>query len=253
MCLLLLIADGINLFSYIGIPIENFNEITTGAVVAIIASVVAGVLTLFGVYLTIEDNKKEKDSEAKRLVMPMLKISESKYDYKWKYIQFDFNFTEESKTRERKDIPNTENITINIENVGQRELCDLYLGEFESTYFDEGGCSYMMHPIIYASDSVSINFGLYEKGIYDLDLKEDKFDTLISPISFSCFFKDCLGTYYKQKFTITLFHQLKEGFGLDQKALSSSIDRITSDTSPQEITKDFFESVAKNAVQCSGQ
>lgn len=253
MCLLLLIADGINFFSYIGIPVGNFNEITVGAVVAIIASVVAGALTLFGVYLTIEDNKKEKASETKRLVMPMLKISASKYDYKWKYIQFDFNFTEESKLRERKDIPNTENITINIENVGQRELCNLYLSEFESTFFDEGGYSYMMHPIIYAGDSVNINFGLYEKGIYDSDLKEDKFDTLISPISFSCLYKDCLGTYYKQKFTITLFHQLKEGFGLDQKALSSSIDRITIDTAPQEITKEFFESIVENAVHCSGQ
>ena len=253
MCLLLLIADGINFFSFIGIPIGNFNEITVSAAIAIIASVVAGTLTLFGVYLTIEDNKKEKVTETKRLVMPMLKISESKYDYKWKYLQFDFNFTDESKMRERKDIPNTENITINIENVGQRELHDLYLCEFASTFFDEGGCSYMMHPIIYAGDSVNINFGLYERGIYDSDSREDKFDTLISPISFSCLFKDCLGTCYRQTFTITLFHQLKEGFGFDQKALSASIDRITIDTSPQEISKENFESIVKNAVQCGGQ
>lgn len=252
-CALILVADGVNFFSFIGIPIRNFNEISVGAVVSIIASVIAGALTLLGVYLTIEENKKEKKSDTKRLVMPMLKIFRSEYDYKWKYIQFDFNFTEESKLRERKDIPDTENITISIQNVGQRELGDLYLGEFDSTFFDEGGCSYAMHPIIYAGDSVNINFCLYEKGTYDSDLREDKFDTLISPISFSCFFKDCLGTCYKQRFTITLFHQLEKGCGLDQKALSSSIDRITIDTSPQEIKKEIFESITENAVQCGGQ
>ena len=251
--LLLLIADGWNFFSFIGIAVNNFNGILVGAVVSIIASVVAGSLTLLGVYLTIEDNRREKEFETKRLVMPMLKISSAEYDYKWKYIQFDFNFTEESRGRARKNICETENITLNIENVGQRELKDLYLGEFESTYFDEGGYSYSMHPIIYAGDSVNINLGLHEKGEYDSDSKEDKFDTIISPISFSCFFDDCLGTHYKQRFTITIFHQLQEGLGVEEKALTTSIDRIVIDSAPQQIEKETYDTIIQNAVQCGGQ
>lgn len=252
-CLLLLIADGFDFFSYIGVPVERFNGTLISAVVTIISSIIAGALTLFGVYLTIEYNKSEKTAETKRLVMPMLKISQTEYEYKWKYIQFDFNFTEESKSRERKDIENTENISINIQNVGQRELYELYLAEFESTYFDEGGHSYAMHPIVYAGDSININFGLYEKGVYDSDSKIDIFDTISSPISFSCYFKDCLGTCYKQQFTITLFHKLEEGCELNQKALSVSIDRIMIDSAPQEVTKEIFGSIAEHAVQCGGQ
>lgn len=252
-CLLLLIADGFDFFSYIGVPVERFNGTLISAVVAIIASIIAGALTLYGVYLTIEDNKMEKRAETKRLVMPMLKIFRTEYDYKWKYIQFDFNFTEESKSRERKDIENTENISINIQNVGQRELYELYLAEFKSTYFDEGGRSYAMHPIVYAGDSININFGLYEKGVYDLDSKEDIFDTISSPISFSCYFKDCLGTCYKQQFIITLFHKLEDGCELSQKALRASIDRIMIDSAPQEVSKEIFNSIAEHAVQSGGQ
>ena len=252
-CLLLLIADGFDFFSYIGVPVGKFNGLLVNSVVSIIASIITGALTLLGVYLTIEDNKMEKRAETKRLVMPMLKIFRTQYDYKWKYIQFDFNFTEESKSRERKDIENTENISINIQNVGQRELYELYLAEFESTYFDEGGHSYAMHPIVYAGDSININFGLYEKGVYDSDSKEDIFDTIISPISLSCYFKDCLGTCYKQQFTITLFHKLEEGCELAQKALSASIDRIMIDSAPQEVSKEIFDSIAEHAVQCGGQ
>lgn len=236
-----------------GIPVDNFNTISVGAVVSIIASMIGGALTLFGVYLTIEDSKKEKANETKRLVMPMLKIKASEYDYKWKYIQFDFNFTEESKARERKDIPDTEHITINIKNVGKRELCDLYLCDFDSTFFDEGGNAYAMHPIIYSGDSVDINFCLYEKGTYDSDSREDKFHTIISPISFSCLFKDCLGNCYKQRFSITLFHSIEEGVDYNQSALCCSIDRISIDTAPKEICQEVFDSIVNNAVHCGGQ
>lgn len=252
-CILVLFSDAINLFGCIGIPVKNFNGISVSAVVSIIASVISGALTLIGVYLTIEDNKKEKFTETKRLIMPMLKITEEIYDYKCKYIQFDFHFTEESKFRNRKNIPDTENITINIKNVGQRELYDFYLGEFESTYFYEGNQSYSLHSIIYAGDSVNINFGLYENGVYGLDSREGTFDSYISPISFSCLFKDCLGTCYKQRFTITILHQLTEGLELNQKALNASIDRIIIDTAPQEISEDIYNGITENAVQCGGQ
>lgn len=253
MCILLLGLDYFNILSKFNIQVGNLNELSVNAVISVISSIIAGSITLFGVYLTIEDNKKEKHAEAKRLVMPLIKISSAEYDYKYKYIQFDFNFSDESKVRERKDIPDTENITINIKNVGQRELFDLYLGEFDSSFFDEYNNTYSMHPVIYSGDSVNINFSLYEKGSYDSDSREDKFDTLISPISFSCFFKDCLGTCYKQQFTITLFHQVKEGVSLEQKALNASIDRIMIDTAPQEISEDTFNNITENAVQCGGQ
>lgn len=249
-CVLILIADGINFFSSIGFPVEKFNDVSVSAVVSIVASVISGSLTLVGVYLTIEDNKKEKLSETKRLIMPMIQITNSKYDYKWKYIQFDFNFTEESKIRKRKDIVDTENITINIKNVGQRELYDFCLGEFKSTFFDEGNQSYSMYPIIYSDDSVNVNFSLYEKGSYDFDLQNDKFSAYVSEISFSCFYKDCLGTCYKQAFTIALLHQITERIPLEQKALNASIERITIDSPPQEISKMIYNDIRENAVQC---
>lgn len=191
--ILLLAADGVNFFSRIGIPVENFNNMLVDAVINIIASVIAGALTLCGVYLTIEDNKKEKAIENKRLVMPMLKISASEYDYRHQYIQFDFIFTDESVLRERKNISDTATVTIEIKNVGQRELYDLHLGDFESLVFDEGSRSYAMCPVIYARDSININFMLYEKGSYDLDLTENKFDTLISPLSFHVYLKIAWG------------------------------------------------------------
>lgn len=249
-CALMLVFDGFNVFSLLGMPVKNFNEILVAAVIAIIASVFAGALTLYGVYLTIEDNKKEKYKESKRMVIPMIDISPAEYDYRWKYVQFDFNFTNESKTRGRKDIPNTETITIEIKNVGTRELYDMHLAEFESDFFDEGNNSYSLFPIIYSSHFYKVNFCLYEKGVYDFDVKEELFHLFGSTIKFSCIYKDCLGTCYRQRFSVNVFHQLLQGCSIEEKALNVSVERITIESAPEEISEKTYNDITKKSVIC---
>lgn len=54
-------------------------------------------------------------------------------------------FIEESKDRKRKDIPNTANVTIKLENVGMRELYELYIGDIQSSVFEEDNEYHKMH------------------------------------------------------------------------------------------------------------
>lgn len=251
---LALIIDFFNLPSnLLGIQIANFNDTVVLSIITILGSFIAGILTLLGVIITIEENNKDKTVETKRLIKPLLKISSAEYDYKWKYIQFDFNLTDESKKRERKDISNTARVTLNFENIGQRELCEFYLCEFKSTFFYEGGHAYKLHPIIYSGDSVNINFFVYEKGSYDTDDFDEVFHTLASPISFSCLFDDCLGNHYKQEFEITLFHQVSPNIPLEESALSLSIDRINICSAPKELTDSDYKQLIENAWICEGQ
>lgn len=167
--------------------------------------------------------------------MPMLKLEKGEYDYRHKYIQFDFTFTEESKNRDRKDIPNTANVTINIKNIGQRELLNLYVGNFEATFFSENNFYYSLYPILYANDTISLNFSFYEKGMYDNDDCEEKYHTLISPMTFNFFYKDCLDNWYVQKFSLSLMHSISENIPIDEKALNIEIERINIETPPHEL------------------
>lgn len=231
---LILIIDYFNWLSHlIEFQMDNFNDTLVIAVVTILGSFIAGTLTLYGVIVTIQENRNDKVKETKDLIKPLLKTTSAKYDYKWKYIQFDFNFTNESRQRERKDISDTAKITLNFKNIGQRELYNFYLCEFESTYFCEGGNSYKLQPIIYSGDSVNINFYVYEKGVYDNDNSDNTFDTLISPVAFVCVFDDCLGNHYKQEFEITLFHNITPNVSPENRALSLSIDRINICSAPR--------------------
>ena len=251
---IILIMDYYNWPSHLlGFQMDNFNNTLVASIVTILGSFIAGTLTLYGVIVTIKENRNDKVNETKNLIKPLIKITSAEYDYKWKYIQFDFLFTNESKKRERKDISDTANITLNFKNIGQRELCNFYLCEFKSTYFDEGGNSYKFHPIIYSGDSVNINFFVYEKGSYDKDNCNNMFDTFISPVTFICVFDDCLGNHYKQKFEITLFHNITPKVPLEKSALSISIDRIKICSAPMEIDSAQYKKLIGNAWECGGE
>lgn len=229
--------DYCNIPSRIGLDIGRFNFGFWSMYTTIIGGVLAGVLTLYGVIETIRAQHLEQKEEAKRLVMPMLKIENGKYDYRWKYIQFDFDLTKESKMRERKDIADTAVVTIEIKNVGSRELCELFVGDIDSTFFNEGGKYYSLCPIIYSGDSMMLNLCLYEKGSYDNDNDPQKFHILGSPMSFSCYYKDCLGNWYKQDFLITFMHSIMPETPIDQRALNISIERIQIGSAPTEVSE----------------
>ena len=238
--------------SIMGIDLNRLNFDFWGIYVAFIGNLIAGALTLYGVIITIKAQRQEKKDETQRLVMPMLQIGIGEYDYKWKYIQFDFNLTAESKQRTRKDIPNTEEVTLEIKNIGTRELLELHIGNFSSTFFDEGGKYYSLYPILYSNNAIMLNLCLYEKGTYDKDAEEDKFDTLISPISFSCYFKDCLGNWYKQDFSISMMHSITEGIPMNEKALSANIERCQIDSAPIGISEKELPWIlsSEKLVQC---
>ena len=203
----------------------------------IIGSIIAGSLTLLGVVITLLAQKEEQKEENKRLVKPMLKISTDESDYRNRYIQFDAILTEESKTRERKDIADTKSVTIKVTNVGQRELMELYAGDFSGTFFDEGGHSYKVHPVLYSGSSISLEFSFYEKGVYDYDLDQSHFGLIASPLSFKFYFKDCLENWYSQKFQLYLFHSIIQGVPMEKSALNISIERVDICSAPELVTE----------------
>ncbi|MGN1379181.1 MAG: hypothetical protein ACI4XR_02135 [Bacilli bacterium] len=122
------------------------------AIASIIGGLIGGLFTYIGVKITINNEKKQSDFENKKNVLPLLKLDTEEYDYKNKYIQYDFIFTDECKKRKRKNIPDTENITFSINNVGMRELYDLHIADIQSTFFKTDCDCYSICPIIYAND-----------------------------------------------------------------------------------------------------
>ncbi len=218
---------------------------------AAIGGIIGGLFTYIGVKITIEDNKRIHELENQKNVLPLIKLENIEYDYKYKYISFDFLYTEESKKRKAKDIVDTEHISFMIKNVGERELYDLHLADFNSTYFFTECDSFELEPIIYKNDGIGINFNLYEKGKYDNDnLPYDLNDTIISPITFNVYFKDCYNNWYYQTVQINLFHQIIPGKGLKDKALNASIKDFKVLSSPIEILSDGLPWNKKDSKNC---
>lgn len=69
--ILLLILDYLNFFSLIGVHIERFNGISVGAITTIVSGVIAGALTMIGVYETIENNRKENEESTRLSIKPL--------------------------------------------------------------------------------------------------------------------------------------------------------------------------------------
>lgn len=204
----------------------------------IIGSVIAGAVTLLGVLFTILAQREDQKEENKRLVMPMLKISTDEYDYKHKYIQFDTYLTEESKKRKRKNIADTKSLTIKVTNIGQRELLEMYVGDFSGTFFAEGGHYYKLNPVVYSGDAISLNLCFYENGVYDNDQDQGNLGLLISPMECRFYFKDCLGNWYSQDFAIRFFHSITKGVPAEHSALNISIERIEIRSAPELVANE---------------
>lgn len=233
----MLLLDYMDLLSQWGFRVDKLNLELWSIYAVILGGLIGGALTLIGVIVTINENRKEQNEEATRLVMPMLKLFPAEYDYKWNYIQFDANLTEESRKRHRKDIADTAHITFEIRNVGSRELLELHLCNISATFFDDGGYHHSLIPIIYSGDGCCLNFYFYEKGVYDYDCASEKHDTLGSSIDFDCYYKDCLGNWYTQKMGITVMHSIAKNTPADQRALDISIERMMIKSSPERVAE----------------
>lgn len=209
--------------------------------VTILAAGIGAFVTIRSVMLSIEEQSKVRTSENKKKALPLLRVSEEKeYDYRYKYIQFSSLLTEESKARERKDIVDTARVTIKIENVGMRELYELWIGDIDNTFFKENNNEYQYHnmyPVIYKDDYVCVNLYFYEMGNYDNDNLDSKYHTLISPMSFNCYFRDCYDNWYYQTLQISLMHQVVENCPVNQRALNISVSNAQIISPPIEIEK----------------
>jgi hypothetical protein len=198
---------------------------------------IGGIFAFMGIKITLENQRKEIQFENKRKALPLIDIKVGEYDYKNKYIQFDFCFTKESYERERKNIQDTANVTITLENVGQREMYDLYIGDIKSAYFKTKGEYHRIAPIVYFGKSIPLNLMFYEKGTYDNDKYKGIFNTYKSSISIQCYFKDCYDNWYHQEFSISLFHAIKPGVSEDKSALNISYESYEIMSKPIEISQ----------------
>ncbi|PAL05255.1 hypothetical protein [Peribacillus simplex] len=204
---------------------------------AFVGGAIGGIFAFVGIKITLENQRKIIQFENKRKALPFIDVKTGHYDYKNKYIQVDFCFTEESKERQPKDIPDTAIITMALENVGLREMYDLYIGDIKSTYFNFRQDCYHTTPILYCNKSMELNLFLYEKGSYDNDDLEERYDTLISPIIFKCYFRDCYDNWYHQKFSISLMHNITPNVGINQRALDINLERCEIMSQPIEISQ----------------
>lgn len=217
----------------------NSNEwlnVTFTYIVGILSAMIGAYMTIRSVKLSIEEQERIRIEENKKKALPLLKVSiEEQYDYRYKYFQFDCLFTEESKKRKRKDIVDTAKVSIKLENVGMRELYDLYIGDIQSNVFKENSEYHKMHPIIYKDDFVCINLFFYEMGCYDKDKSKVKYDTVINSMTFNCYFKDCYNNWYYQTLQLSLMYQIVKDTPAEQRALNISINNTEIVSPPIEI------------------
>ncbi|HGA4090107.1 TPA: hypothetical protein ACG1VL_001208 [Streptococcus agalactiae] len=245
---LLLVLDIVNLPTKFGFNIKTLNiEIWN-----IYATLLGSGLTLYGVIITINSQYESQIEDTKRIVKPMINVSPvDEYSYKDKYIQFDFVFPKAYPNLLRKDNIDTPNVTISLENLGTRELYNLYIGNFEATYFDDGGYYYQLNPILYSNHKVQLNLMFYEKNGYLKEFnQEDKFHLLISPIKFSIYFQDCLNNWYEQSFKLRIFHQVQADRSDEENSLTVSIERVEIYSAPKEISPDSLPWITNPSKLC---
>ena len=225
---LLLVLDIVNLPTKLGFNIKTLNvEIWN-----IYATLLGSGLTLYGVLITINSQYESQIEDTKRIVKPMIDVSSvDEYNYKNKYIQFDFIFPKAYPNLPRKNNVDTPNVTISLENIGTRELYNLYIGNFEATYFDNGGYYYQLNPILYSDHQVQLNLLFYEKIGYLKEFnQEDKFH----------FLGRCLNNWYEQSFELCIFHQVQEDKSEEETSLTVSIERVEIYSAPKEISPDLL-------------
>lgn len=205
-------------------------------VVGILSALIGAYMTIRSVKMSIEEQEKVRKNEEKIKALPLLKISpEEQYDYRYKYMQFSCFFTEESKKRKRKDIADTANVTIKLQNVGMRELYDLYIGDIQSSVFKEDNEYHKIYPVIYKDDYVCINLSFYEMGSYDKDTSDEKYHTMVNFMTFNCYFKDCYNNWYYQTLQVSLMYNLNKDVPINERALNISVSNTEIISPPIEI------------------
>lgn len=173
--------------------------------------------------------------ENKRKALPLIDVQEGKYDYKNKYILFNFCFTNES---ERREIENPANITVEFINVGLREMYDFYIDEIESKFFKSHGECYYVSPIVYQNKSVNINFKFREPLSLTYSGPENLETTIVSPLIFKCYFKDCYDNWYYQKLSINFMHSYDGQTVANHKGLNVEYQGYEILSKPIEIPKE---------------
>lgn len=220
-------------------------DILYTTLITLFSALLGAYATIKSVEMTIKDQDKSRKEDNRINVLPLLDIvyEDISPDYRHDYFQFDYVFTNNSKQKHRKNISDTAFITFAIKNVGQRELYDLHIANFNSHFFKEFDKEYVheMNKMIYKDGILPLNFSFYELGSYDDEDNSDydAYDTLISGISFDCYFKDCFNNWYKQSLSINIFHSIEKDTPLDERALNVSISKASIDSPPQLI--DFLE------------
>ncbi|MFV0274657.1 MAG: hypothetical protein ACK5HL_00200 [Bacilli bacterium] len=74
-------------------------------------------------------------------------------------------------------------------------------------------------------------------GNYDNDNWDSKYHTLISPMSFNYYFRDCYDNWDYQTFQISLIHQIVEKSPINQRDLNISLSNTQIVSPPIEIEK----------------
>lgn len=203
-----------------------------------IGGTIGGIFAFIGIKITLENQRKDIEFENKRKALPLIDIYTGDYDYKNKYVQFDFWPTEKLVQGKRKDIQDTARVTLNLENVGLREMYDLYIGDIESDKFNCHNDYYFITPIIYHQKSIALNLSFFENVSF-VNLDKKVLDNLyISPITFKCYFRDCYDNWYHQHFSLSLMHRLNSKVSPDQRSLDISIERYEILSRPIEISQE---------------
>lgn len=63
---------------------------------------------------------------------------------------------------------------------------------------------------------------VYERGKYDNDFNSEKYNLMISPIQFNCYYADCFDNWYYQTLELEIFHKINKNISFDQRALKIS-------------------------------
>ena len=92
-----------------------------------------------------------------------------------------------------------------------------------------------MLPVLYRDHDLKINFRFSNIGKEKSFIRPDTIDTIISPMCFDCYFKDCYDNWYKQKVEISFMYNLVKDVNEQPKAKNISFERASILSAPEEL------------------
>lgn len=134
----------------------------TEVFVSLLSSFLAATATILAVLLTLDSQEKQRQEDNKKQALPILKIEKSKLAHGLLN-----NFTLDVKSKPLRISEEegyygkfSKDISIQIENVGMREMYDLSLEVIDNTYFTSIK-ERKLTPILYKDDSFDMDLILY--------------------------------------------------------------------------------------------